>query len=547
AEINKNQRMEGSFINKSLLTLGTVIHKLSEGRPRTSPSATPSSPGFCRARSRATARASPSSAPSRPPPRRAEETHNTLKFASRAKRIEVSVARNEIMDQSSLIARYQQEIQLLKGQLEMVMRERGGLPLHDPLHPEVRTLRERLEEEHMALLARERDKMALEERIARLARCILQGAAAATQMERRLRAPAGEQAAAAGLLASDRRGAGAAADGPGAPLAAAPPPPLADVAATVGGVRSAGALFPGQQLEQASTASRGAGLLSECHEVEADLLRRQVATLAAELVERDRMLHTIHSMKGRGAPARDGGGGEDDLALQVMLADRDFMQTQLQRQTSTAAKSIDYRLDANQEDEGEDVAELEAAAKPLRHGYDHVLRMEEKVLLVLDSIRRKDEQLSDQRHVLDTLTGLEEQVQVQLRELDGENKNLRQELERLDAQNNNLQGYNLDYMSNEDLGELIGSLTQAVERVRITVQLRRLAGRKAGPTGTPSFNLSHDSESRGGMTREAMRQALEELQSNGHSRRSTLLLEEDDDGSSSDEETSDHFGSSRVS
>lgn len=34
------------------------------------------------------------------------------------------MARNEIMDQSSLIARYQQEIQLLKGQLDMVMRER---------------------------------------------------------------------------------------------------------------------------------------------------------------------------------------------------------------------------------------------------------------------------------------------------------------------------------------------------------------------------------------------------------------------------------------
>jgi len=28
AEVNKSQRMEGSFINKSLLTLGTVIHKL---------------------------------------------------------------------------------------------------------------------------------------------------------------------------------------------------------------------------------------------------------------------------------------------------------------------------------------------------------------------------------------------------------------------------------------------------------------------------------------------------------------------------------------
>lgn len=28
AEVNRSQRMEGSFINKSLLTLGTVIHKL---------------------------------------------------------------------------------------------------------------------------------------------------------------------------------------------------------------------------------------------------------------------------------------------------------------------------------------------------------------------------------------------------------------------------------------------------------------------------------------------------------------------------------------
>lgn len=29
---SKGQRMEGSFINKSLLTLGTVIHKLADAR-----------------------------------------------------------------------------------------------------------------------------------------------------------------------------------------------------------------------------------------------------------------------------------------------------------------------------------------------------------------------------------------------------------------------------------------------------------------------------------------------------------------------------------
>ena len=67
--------------------------------------------------------------------------------------------------------------------------------------------------------------------------------------------------------------------------------------------------------------------------MEADLLRRQVATLADELAERDRMLHTIHSMQlglaGRGGGGGDGG-GEDDVAMQVMLADREFMQTQLE-------------------------------------------------------------------------------------------------------------------------------------------------------------------------------------------------------------------------
>ena len=62
-----------------------------------------------------------------------------------------------------------------------------------------------------------------------------------------------------------------------------------------------------------------------------------------------------------------------------------------------------------------------------------------QVLLVLAAIRAKEEQLSSQRAVLETLTGLEDAVQVQLRELEGENKNLRQELERLEAQNNNLQ------------------------------------------------------------------------------------------------------------
>ena len=77
----------------------------------------------------------------------AEETHNTLKFATRAKKIEITAQRNEIVDQASLIRRYQEEIQTLRSQLDSVARERGGqLPMttiaHDPLHPEVYTNKE---------------------------------------------------------------------------------------------------------------------------------------------------------------------------------------------------------------------------------------------------------------------------------------------------------------------------------------------------------------------------------------------------------------------
>ena len=55
----------------------------------------------------------------------AEETHNTLKFATRAKKIEITAQRNEILDQSSLIRRYQQEIAALRAQLEAVARDPG--------------------------------------------------------------------------------------------------------------------------------------------------------------------------------------------------------------------------------------------------------------------------------------------------------------------------------------------------------------------------------------------------------------------------------------
>ena len=63
-------------------------------------------------------------------PLQAEETHNTLKFATRAKKIEVVAQRNEILDQSSLIARYQAEIAMLRAQLEAFACGPSSLELH---------------------------------------------------------------------------------------------------------------------------------------------------------------------------------------------------------------------------------------------------------------------------------------------------------------------------------------------------------------------------------------------------------------------------------
>ena len=85
--MSKGQAREGSFINKSLLTLGTVIGKLSDGNAVHIPfrdskltRLLQSSMTGSAARISVIATATPASC-------QAEETHNTLKFATRAKKV----------------------------------------------------------------------------------------------------------------------------------------------------------------------------------------------------------------------------------------------------------------------------------------------------------------------------------------------------------------------------------------------------------------------------------------------------------------------------
>ncbi|KMT00370.1 hypothetical protein BVRB_9g216780 isoform A [Beta vulgaris subsp. vulgaris] len=166
------RRKEGSYINKSLLTLGTVIGKLSEGKASHIPY-----------RDSKLTRLLQSSLSGRghvslictvtPASSSMEETHNTLKFASRAKRVEIFASRNKIIDEKSLIKKYQREISTLKEELDQLRR---GM-LVGVSHEEILTLKQKLEEGQVKMQSRleeeEEAKAALMSRIQRLTKLIL--------------------------------------------------------------------------------------------------------------------------------------------------------------------------------------------------------------------------------------------------------------------------------------------------------------------------------------------------------------------------------------
>ncbi|XP_057861675.1 kinesin-like protein KIN-7D, mitochondrial [Cryptomeria japonica] len=166
------RRKEGSYINKSLLTLGTVIGKLSEGKASHVPY-----------RDSKLTRLLQSSLSGHghvslictitPASSNMEETHNTLKFAQRAKRVEIRAAPNKIIDEKSLIKKYQKEISSLKNELDQLRR---GI-IVTTSQEELMTLRQQLEAGQVKMQSRleeeEQAKAALMSRIQRLTKLIL--------------------------------------------------------------------------------------------------------------------------------------------------------------------------------------------------------------------------------------------------------------------------------------------------------------------------------------------------------------------------------------
>ncbi|XP_073125976.1 kinesin-like protein KIN-7C, mitochondrial [Henckelia pumila] len=171
------RRKEGSYINKSLLTLGTVISKLTDGKSTHIPYRDSKLTRLLQSSLSGHGRVSlictltPASSNS-------EETYNTLKFAQRSKHVEIKASQNKILDEKSLIKKYQREISSLKQELQNLksgMMEKQNLMV--PSQEDLVNLKIQFEAGQVKLQSRleeeEQAKAALMGRIQRLTKLIL--------------------------------------------------------------------------------------------------------------------------------------------------------------------------------------------------------------------------------------------------------------------------------------------------------------------------------------------------------------------------------------
>ncbi|KAH8515877.1 hypothetical protein H0E87_004340 [Populus deltoides] len=171
------RRKEGSYINKSLLTLGTVISKLTDEKATHVPYRDSKLTRLLQSSLSGHGRVSlictvtPASSNS-------EETHNTLKFAHRSKQVEIKASQNKIMDEKSLIKKYQKEISCLKQELHQLKRGMMESPyMASSTQEDLVNLKLQLEAGQIKLQSRleeeEQAKAALMGRIQRLTKLIL--------------------------------------------------------------------------------------------------------------------------------------------------------------------------------------------------------------------------------------------------------------------------------------------------------------------------------------------------------------------------------------
>ncbi|CAD7695675.1 unnamed protein product [Ostreobium quekettii] len=566
----RGKRMEGSYINKSLLTLGTVIHKMSESRAAHVPFRD----------SKLTRLLQPSLTGSgakvaivctvTPASTQAEETHNTLKFASRAKKIQVKTSRNEIMDDKSLIRRYQLEIADLKRQLEVLTMQREATPMdatvsniNKDMEEQLYTLRERLEEELRARLKRDEDKAALEARINRLTRLILHSSAPQEGLSlgpfkpshlrsRSFDATLNPQYR---LLTSDFSRVG---DNP------------SETCLSTGASQLDSRLFT---RDSTSTFGCDSNYVLMDRGVE-ELIRREnrqlherVNLMAEEMAANQRRLDEIKAMlrsSARSGQALNTGSSQTsdgELEMSVLQADREVLQdtlsgvrgenrrlldevVKLKVQLKRVKKERDYLYSEGMGQEqpeplarraGAPAAQVFGPSEEAQSGspmassgvdaalastcsttvcassevsparwsgsYENTMEddvqarlvaLEHQVHTAMEELVRKDQQLASQREEQERIQMMGREVARQLKGLSQENEQIKAEHAHLELQNNRLQGYLLDGMSPEELNKLIYNLTTAAERVRLSVQLRKIQTATSPASGNDSNKESSD-------------------------------------------------------
>ncbi|MCD7452081.1 hypothetical protein HAX54_014921 [Datura stramonium] len=176
AETTGLRRREGSFINKSLLTLGTVISKLTDEKSTHIPYRDSKLTRLLQSSLSGHGRVSLICTVT-PASSNIEETHNTLKFAYRSKHVEIKASQNKIIDEKSLIKKYQREISSLKEELDLLKRGIMENQKVGPSQDDLVNLKLQLEAGQVKLQSRleeeEQAKAALMGRIQRLTKLIL--------------------------------------------------------------------------------------------------------------------------------------------------------------------------------------------------------------------------------------------------------------------------------------------------------------------------------------------------------------------------------------
>ncbi|KAG0032985.1 hypothetical protein BGZ81_009657 [Podila clonocystis] len=208
ASSDVERRKEGAFINKSLLTLGTVISKLTEERGAHIPYRDSKLTRILQSSLNGSARVSVICTIS-PSYLNVEESNNTLKFAARVKKVVTKAQTNQVMDDKALLEKYRREISELKAQLMLTAEATArapasgvgsGVELDKAKQAELSRLleKERLKhEEEMGEMNMVRN--ALKERIEHLTKLILTSSSINTKPADQPALPAGAHVASSSL------------------------------------------------------------------------------------------------------------------------------------------------------------------------------------------------------------------------------------------------------------------------------------------------------------------------------------------------------------